>query len=69
MFRRQTHESRPEHRIMPSGKDRYDLFGTLYGESDLGAQAFTDPVLLHGENLVRPSRELITMDQQVLGII
>ncbi len=69
VLRGQHHEGGPEHRVLAGGKHRDHLVYSLDREPDLGAEAFPDPVFLHGDDFFRPPRQLFAVLEQVVGII
>ena len=54
MLRGKGHESYPKNGIGPGGKHGYFFRAALYGEIDIRASGFADPVVLHGNNPVGP---------------
>ena len=69
MLRCQAHKRCTVNGILPGGKNRDLLIGIFNRKPDLGTNALSDPVSLHGNHLVRPPGKLITIRQQVFGII
>jgi hypothetical protein len=65
---RQAHERRPENGVVPRGENRDRAAAAFQREADLGPQALADPVLLHGDDLFRPSGQPVAMQEQVLGV-
>ena len=68
MLGRKTHKSRPEYGVLPGGKYGYHFIPVFDGKIDSCPDAFTDPIFLHGQHLVRPTRKLVTVHQQIFGI-
>ncbi len=68
MLRGEAHERGPEERVLPGGIDLDHLLRSGHGKPNDGAVAFSDPVPLHGEDPLGPSRKPVTMLQDLLGI-
>jgi len=55
-------ETSPEDGIMASGENGNGAVPVFDGKADLRSEAFADPVLLHGDDLLRPSGQLIAVE-------
>ena len=70
MIRSQAHKCRPEQSVLPSCKNRdFNFVQTLDLKVDISPDTFADPVLLHGDDPLRPSPfKFFTTLEQLLGI-
>ena len=68
MFRGEAEKGGAKDRILPRGECVDDLIGTVHGESDDRAITFSDPVFLHGQDPLRPSREPLAVIKDLIGI-
>ncbi len=69
MFGRQTHKGRTEQGIGTGGKNFDPLVVVYNRELYFATVAFADPVALHGQYPLRPSRKLVGPIEQFVGII